>query len=62
VLLIIGDDDTTFIRAYVDMMEATVDDLTVEVLPGIGHWTSMQDPDKSTQAIAKFLADLKSHE
>jgi len=58
VLLIIGGDDTTFIRAYVDLMEATADDLTVVILPGIGHWTSMQDPDKSTQAIVKFLAGL----
>lgn len=62
VLLIVGAEDTTFIRAYVDMMEATADDLTVVILPGIGHWTSMQDPDKSTQAIAKFLAGLKSDE
>jgi len=62
VLLIIGDDDTTFIRAYVDLMEATADDLTVTILPGIGHWTSMQDPDKSTQAIVDFLAGLKSDE
>jgi pimeloyl-ACP methyl ester carboxylesterase len=62
VLLIIGGDDTTFIRAYVDMMEATADDLTVVILPGIGHWTSMQDPNKSTQAIVDFLAGLKSDE
>jgi pimeloyl-ACP methyl ester carboxylesterase len=60
--LIIGGDDTTFVRAYVDMMEAIAADLTVVILPGIGHWTSMQDPDKSTEAIAKFLAGLKSDE
>ena len=60
VLLIVGDDDTTFIRAYVAMMKETADDVTVEILPGIGHWTSMQDPDKSTQAIVKFLAGLES--
>ena len=53
VLLIIGGDDTTFIRAYVDMMEATADDVTVVVLSGI---------DKSTQAIVRFLAGLKSDE
>ena len=62
VLLIIGDDDTTFIRAYVDLMEATADDLTVVILPGIGHWTSMQDPDMSTQAIVTFLEGLNSGE
>jgi len=60
VLLIVGDDDTTFLRTYVDMMEATADDLSVVILPGIGHWTSMQDPDKSNQAIATFLAGLIS--
>jgi len=59
-LLIIGGDDTTFVRDYVDMMDAIADDLAVVVFPGIGHWTSMQDPDKSTQAIVEFLAALKS--
>lgn len=62
VLLIVGGDDTTFIRDYIDRMKATADDLTVVILPGIGHWTSMQDPDKSTQAIVDFLAGLKSDE
>lgn len=59
-LLIVGGDDTTFIRAYIDMMRDRADDLSVTILPGIGHWTSMQDPDKSTQAIRDFLAKLKS--
>lgn len=58
VLLIVGGDDTTFIRAYIDMMEATADELSVVILPGVRHWTSMQDPEKSTQAIVTFLAGL----
>lgn len=59
VLLIVGGDDTTFIRKYIDMMKDTADDLAVEIIPGIGHWTSMQDSAQSTQAIVDFLASLE---
>jgi pimeloyl-ACP methyl ester carboxylesterase len=60
VLLIVGGDDGTFVPAYIDMMRDTADEVAVVQLPGVGHWTSMQDAAKSTQAIAAFLSDLES--
>lgn len=58
-LLIAGGDDKTFIPAYIDMMKETANDLDVVILPGVGHWTSMQQPDESTQAILDFFASLE---
>lgn len=59
VLFITGSEEPVFISEYVDRMEVAAVDFTAVVLPGIRHWTSMQDPDKSTQAILGFLAGLE---
>lgn len=58
VLLIIGEADTTFVRDYVGMMEERADDLSVVILPGIGHWTPIQAPDAGIEATKEFLAAL----
>ncbi len=55
VLLIIGEEDKTFVLEYVDRIRAIADDVSVVTLTGVGHWTPIQDAEKSVAAIVDFI-------
>jgi epoxide hydrolase 4 len=54
-LLIWGDADRTFVPGFIGRLRANSTQLTVEVLPGVNHWTSMEDPSAANRAIDLFL-------
>lgn len=56
-LLIWGDADKTFVPAFIDKLRALSSNLTVEILPGVNHWTPMEAPVATNAAIRKFLQD-----
>lgn len=54
-LLVWGEEDWTFDPAFIDMLKTRSGALTVAVIPEIGHWTSMEQPEAATSAIIRFL-------
>lgn len=54
-MLITGAADETFVPAFPQRMKDRVPGLQVVSLPGVGHWTSMQDPAAANAAILRFL-------
>ena len=56
-LLIWGDADKTFVPGFVERMRSHATRLTVDILPGINHWTPMEDPQAANRSIARFLAN-----
>ncbi len=59
-LLIWGELEPVFVPQAVEAMERAAPGLVVARQAGVGHWTPMQDPDASAQAIARFLVDVKT--
>lgn len=55
-LLIWGEEDKTFDPAFIPRLQSRSDDLTIAIIPDVGHWTSMQQPAAATAAIVRFLA------
>lgn len=54
-LLVWGGKDTTFDTVFIERLKARSDDLTVEIMPDIGHWTSIERPQAANEAILRFL-------
>lgn len=54
-LLIWGENDPLFVPEFLDMMPNYASNLTIANIPGVSHWSSMEKPERATQAILKFL-------
>lgn len=54
-LLIWGGKDRTFDPTFIEKMKSRSDDLTVEIIPDLGHWTSIERPQAASEAIIRFL-------
>ena len=54
-LLIWGDADQTFVPSFIDRMHAYARDLTVVRIPGVGHWTPIEQPGPVTAAVEALL-------
>jgi pimeloyl-ACP methyl ester carboxylesterase len=54
-LLVWGDDDQTFVPAMLDLAPAYAANLRIVRLPGVGHWASMQQPERANADIADVL-------
>lgn len=59
-LFIWGDADTLFVPELIDNLRAAEPELTIVRLAGIGHWTSMQNPELANAAITEFLSALEA--
>ena len=58
-LLIWGEADQTFVSGFIANMPEYAEDLSVVTLPKTNHWATMENPEMSTQAIVKFLNNIK---
>ena len=54
-MLIWGEDDTTFVSAFIDQLPNYAKDLRIEVLPGVRHWPPLEAPDKVNHLIREFI-------
>lgn len=54
-LLIWGEADGTFVPEFLDRMNGYSSRMTIVRLPGVNHWTPMEQPGKSNEALAAFL-------
>jgi pimeloyl-ACP methyl ester carboxylesterase len=54
-MLIWGEDDTTFVPAFLDQLPNYAKDLRIEVLPGVRHWPPLEAPDKVNRLIREFI-------
>ena len=54
-MLIWGEDDTTFVPAFIDQLPNYAKDLRIEVLPGVRHWPPLEAPDKVNRLIREFI-------
>ncbi|MGB2566522.1 MAG: alpha/beta fold hydrolase [Porticoccaceae bacterium] len=54
-MLIWGEDDGTFVPAFIDRLPTYAKDLRIEVLPGIRHWPPLEAPDKVNSLIREFI-------
>ncbi len=54
-LLIWGESDRTFDPSFIDKLKSRSERLSVEIAPGVGHWTSMERAEAATTAILRFL-------
>ncbi|MEM1230413.1 MAG: alpha/beta hydrolase [Pseudomonadota bacterium] len=57
-LLLWGETDGTFVPRFIDLLDAACDDLTVVRMADVGHWTMLQAPTASNDAMAAFLDRL----
>jgi pimeloyl-ACP methyl ester carboxylesterase len=55
-LLIWGGEDKTFVPAFLEQLPEYASQLHIEVLPGIGHWPSLEAPEAVNQLIQNFIA------
>lgn len=54
-LLITGTEDKVGPPAVSEALAATHDNATVELLPGVGHWTALEAARETTDLLLKFL-------
>jgi pimeloyl-ACP methyl ester carboxylesterase len=54
-LLVWGDADRTFVEDAIARTQSAGKDVTVVRLPGVGHWTTMEQPALATKSIEAFL-------
>lgn len=54
-LFIWGDEDQIFLPELIDLIGEAGPDVKVVRLPGINHWTSMEQPERANQVITEFL-------
>ncbi|MEO9469898.1 alpha/beta hydrolase [Parasphingorhabdus sp.] len=54
-LFIWGDEDQIFLPELIDLIGEAGPDVKVVRLPGINHWTTMEQPERANQAIISFL-------
>ena len=54
-LLIWGDTDGTFVPGFIDNFPVYAPKSYIVRLPGINHWTSMEEPQAANMAIERFL-------
>lgn len=59
VLLVTGDQDGVAPAANVQAMAARLSDAAVVVLPGCGHWTMLEQPERCIQELQAFHARLR---
>lgn len=57
-LLIWGEQDKTFVPAFLDLMPNYAGNLRIERIPDVGHWTSIEHPERAIAAIDHFLTEL----
>ena len=56
VCVIWGMDDKALLPMQLDGLDDLIDDVTIERLPGVGHFAPWQAPDKVANVLAPFLA------
>ena len=54
-MLIWGEDDRTFVPAFLQQMPRYADQLRIEILPGIRHWPSLEAPERVNSLIRDFI-------
>lgn len=54
-LFLWGDEDQIFLPELIDRIGEAGPDVTVVRLPGINHWTTMEQPERANRAIIEFL-------
>jgi pimeloyl-ACP methyl ester carboxylesterase len=54
-LLIWGEEDKTFVPAFLQKLPDYADHLRIEILPGVGHWPSLEAPEKVSDLIREFI-------
>lgn len=59
-LFVWGEDDGVFLPETIDAVLDVEPNLQVAYLPGVGHWTSMDQPELANQAILAFIYGLES--
>lgn len=59
VLLVTGDQDGVAPAANVEAMAKRLADASVVVLPGCGHWTTLEQPERCAQELETFYARLR---
>jgi pimeloyl-ACP methyl ester carboxylesterase len=54
-LLIWGQDDGTFVPAFLEQLPIYAKDLTIEVLPDVGHWPALEAPTEVNKLLRNFI-------
>jgi epoxide hydrolase 4 len=54
-MLIWGNADKTFVEDFLDRIKGKAPGITIVRVDGVGHWTSMENPDAANRAINDFL-------
>ena len=54
-LVVWGSEDRAFVLDFIDDMRAIIPDLSVEIIEGANHWTSMTHPEPTNAAIQELL-------
>lgn len=54
-MLIWGDNDTTFVEDFLMQMDTYAPGISIVRVPNVGHWTSMEQPEIASKAIARFV-------
>lgn len=54
-LLIWGQDDGTFVPAFLEQLPIYAKDLTIEVLPDVGHWPALEAPNEVNELLRNFI-------
>jgi len=58
-LVLVGEYDIPAFRAIADELARRIPDARQVVLPGVGHMSNMEDPERFNQVIRQFLDDLE---
>ncbi|MFQ5943927.1 MAG: alpha/beta fold hydrolase [Anaerolineales bacterium] len=59
-LLIVGDQDVSDNHVVVDLMQQAIPNARKVVIPGVGHMSNMEDPQRFNEIVLDFLADIDS--
>lgn len=58
-LILVGDEDVATVPAKSERMQAAIAGARLEVIPRAGHSSSIEQPERVTQAIREFLGKLQ---